>query len=249
MIIYFTGTGNSRYLAEIIAAELQDDCISAVSYIKEKQQGNFHAETPFLFVCPVYAWQIPHVFEAFIESSTFTGSKDCYFVLTCGDEMGNAGKGIAALCHRKELSCKGVMEIKMPENYIALFSAPSEEKAQAIITVGSQKAKEAARLIVQGKPFPPHHVGSVDKLKTSLVNPVFYKLVISDKKFYTTAQCTGCGACVKACMLRNIRLIDGKPVWNGNCTHCMACICGCPEEAIEYGKHTKGLRRYFLKKK
>ena len=62
--------------------------------------------------------------------------------------------------------------------------------------------------------------------------------------FFATDACTGCGFCVEACPLNNIRLNDGKPVWGKNCTHCMACICGCPTEAIEYGKRSKGKPRY-----
>lgn len=55
------------------------------------------------------------------------------------------------------------------------------------------------------------------------------------------------GKCTENCMLHNIELKNGKPVWNGMCTHCMACICKCPTEAIEYGRHTIGLTRYVCK--
>ena len=37
----------------------------------------------------------------------------------------------------------------------------------------------------------------------------------------------------------------GRPVWGNRCTHCMACLCGCPQEAVEYGKATVGKRRYW----
>lgn len=64
------------------------------------------------------------------------------------------------------------------------------------------------------------------------------------KKFYATDACIGCGKCTKVCPLNNVNLRDRKPVWGNQCTHCMACICKCPEEAIEYGKKSKGKPRY-----
>ena len=33
---------------------------------------------------------MPHIFEEFLNKSTFSGSTDCYFVMNCGDEIGNA---------------------------------------------------------------------------------------------------------------------------------------------------------------
>ena len=65
-------------------------------------------------------------------------------------------------------------------------------------------------------------------------------------KFYVTDACISCGKCVKVCPLGNIRLENGRPVWGKNCTHCMACICRCPREAVEYGKHSRGLLRYVF---
>ena len=50
--------------------------------------------------------------------------------------------------------------------------------------------------------------------------------------------------CEKLCPLNNIELQNKEPVWGTNCTHCMACICGCPKEAIEYGRISKGKVRY-----
>lgn len=44
---------------------------------------------------------------------------------------------------------------------------------------------------------------------------------------------------------RCFEIKEGGPVWGKRCTHCMACICGCPAEAIEYGKRTVGKRRYY----
>ena len=90
----------------------------------------------------------------------------------------------------------------------------------------------------------PVKTGVVGKVSSSLVNKIYYPLIVKDKKFYAAATCNGCGLCEKKCPLGNITMTDGKPQWHGDCTHCMACIAYCPTEAIEYGSISKGKRRY-----
>ena len=43
MILYYTGTGNSRHLARILAEKLEDELVSAVELIREGRTGDFHS--------------------------------------------------------------------------------------------------------------------------------------------------------------------------------------------------------------
>ena len=90
MIIYFSGTRNSECFARSLAATLDDECINSAEYIKKKEKGSFTSQKPWVFVCPTYSWQIPHIFEKFIKQSSFSGNGKAYFIMTCGDDVGNA---------------------------------------------------------------------------------------------------------------------------------------------------------------
>jgi len=81
-------------------------------------------------------------------------------------------------------------------------------------------------------------------LKSGIVNTAFYRFFIKAKPFSASDTCVSCGKCADACPLGNIQLQEGTPVWDAQCTHCMACICGCPTNAIEYGKASRGKPRY-----
>ena len=246
MIIYFTGTGNSRHLAEIASRRLNDEIRDATVYIKRGEKEEFFSEKPWIFVCPVYGWRIPRVFSDFILKNSFKGSREAYFIVNCGNDIGCAGDKIEILCRQKGLYCKGTAEVWMPENYIAMFSAPDEAEAEKIIDEADIHMEHLADCILSGESFQPIETNFLDRCKSGFVNALFYKFIIKAKAFHATEKCISCGKCRKSCMLNNIEIKEGKPRWGENCTHCMACIGGCPVGAIEYGSRTKNKRRYYL---
>ncbi len=251
MVICFSGTGNSRYIAKKLADGLDDELIDATLCVNE-EVVLYHGENTHthIFVCPTYAWRIPKVFEKHIERATFANESDkplnAYFVLTCGGDIGNAEKYIKSLCKKKGFNLLGVAEVVMPENYLAMFSVPSEKTSEKIIAKAEEKLPDIIEKIKNRLPLESKKASFLDKRKSDIVNLTFYPLCVSAKKFYTTDKCISCGKCEKLCPLNNIKIIDGKPSWSNKCTHCMACICLCPTEAIEYSKKSIGKRRYHL---
>lgn len=53
-----------------------------------------------------------------------------------------------------------------------------------------------------------------------------------DNGFEASDACTGCGICVKVCPVGNIKIAEGKPVWQHRCENCLACYVWCPQKAI-----------------
>ncbi len=246
MILYFTGTGNSRYIARRIADKADDVLVSMNEKIKNGDTSAVSAENRFVFVVPTYAWRMPHVVENWIADTEFSGVKKVWFVMDCGGEIGNAEKYIRRLCENKSLEYMGVMQIVMPENYVAMFDVPDDAQAKRIVEKAQPHIEQAVAFIKAGKPFPAPRNNLYDRFMSAAVNPIFYRFFVKAKDFYASEKCIGCGRCAKLCPLSNIKLKDKKPVWGSNCTHCMACICCCPVEAIEYGKKSVGKPRYHL---
>ncbi|MCD8108776.1 MAG: EFR1 family ferrodoxin [Clostridiales bacterium] len=244
MIVYYTGTGNSRYCAQFLGRELDDEVIHAFDFIRDGAEAELFSEKPWIFVSPVYAWRLPRIVVEFLRRGHFSGSRQVYFVINCGSDIGNAGKQIRSLCREKSFDYKGTFPIVMPENYIVMYDAPREEEARKIIRDAAGPLKQCAEYIIQGVDFPEIKAGAVDRLKSGIVNDAFYFFYAKAGKFHVSDACVGCGKCQRNCVLNNIQIHNGKPVWGGHCTHCMACICGCPAKAIEYGKNSVGKVRY-----
>lgn len=248
MILFFSGTGNSAYVAKRTGKEIGDEVIDLLKKIQNNDFSQIYTERPLIIVAPTYAWRIPHIVQKWIENTSFTGNRNIYFILTCGGSIGNAGKYLAKLCQKKKMNYCGCMGITMPENYIALFSTPSQEEALQTIAQAEPIIEQAIRYIKAGTPFPQIEISFKDTISSGIINDLFYPLFVHSKKFYTTSKCISCRKCVNVCPLNNIYMDNGKPIWKNDCTHCMACICRCPKEAIEYGKHSKGLPRYACNK-
>ena len=242
MILYFSGTGNSRHLAEKLSSLTGDKAISLAAKLRETPVRAVSAAKPLVFVCPVHYGRIPRAVEDCIRKIPFQGNHDAYFVVTCSDSPQKAEKYVLKLCADKNFRFRGFASVRMPENNIIDGETCSKEEADALIAKADETAETLARQIVQGSMlrYEPPQKGS-----GSLFNRLL-SAKIKPQLFSATDRCTGCAECVRRCPTQNIELSDGKPRWGTDCTHCLACLNGCPNAAVEYGGKTQGKQRYFL---
>lgn len=243
MVVYFSGTGNSKYVAERIAGSLQEKLICMNERIKSGDTGSVKTRENLVVVVPTYAWRIPRVVSDWIGQTEFVGAKNVWYVMSCGRGIGGADIYNRKLSEKKGLKHMGTAQIIMPENYIAMFNAPDVEKAKKIVAAAGPDIAKAVLAIKHGEKLPSKS-GFGASFESGLVNDIFYVAFVKAKAFYADQTCTGCGKCVKVCPLNNVTMKNKKPVWEKHCTHCMACICYCPAEAIEYGRKSVGKSRY-----
>ena len=253
MIFYFSGTGNSRWVAEQLA-QLLGDKLVAISHAMAVQEYEYTLAGGEMlgFVFPTYSWGPAPVMTDFVKRMRVNGySADtfCYMVTSCGDDI-----GLAVDVWRKALGaikCNAAYSVQMPNNYILLpgFDVDSkpiedEKKSKAVARV-----ETIARNIKQRINAVDVVEGGFAWLKTRVIYPLFSRYSMNDKKFkIDAAKCTRCGACVKNCPVQNITMKQGEtPEWHGKCAMCLSCIHRCPLRAIEYGTATQKKGRYFFK--
>ena len=63
MILYFSGTGNSEYAAQQIAAKTGDECLNLFTKISSQDTRELTSQKPWVIVAPTYAWRIPRIVE------------------------------------------------------------------------------------------------------------------------------------------------------------------------------------------
>ena len=92
MVLYFTGTGNSRYIAQRIAEALGDELLSMNDRIKAGDTSPVTSDERLIIVTPTYAWRIPRIVRDHLAETDCSCGAQAWFVMTCGSEIGSAAK-------------------------------------------------------------------------------------------------------------------------------------------------------------
>ena len=246
MVLYFSATGNTEFIAKEIAKRTNDECLNLLDRIKKQDFSTLSSDKPFVICAPVYVCEIPRFMMKYLKKLTFTGNKNVYFILTSGGYSGPSGILLKKIFKKKKMICHGHADFKMPRNYVASDAYPMLDKEQVEERLSSayQQVDQVVSDITSGNALTARHVSFFETAITLPFNPIWCKFKLSAKGFFVDNSCIGCGKCEKLCPLNNIKLIDKKPVWDKQCTHCMACIANCPVKAIQYGNITQNKERY-----
>lgn len=244
MILYFTGTGNTKYAADVLAEELNDEIISLNDVMKNNKPLKFQSSQPFVIVSPIYAWRLPKNIENIIKQAEFSGNNKIYFVVTMGGNSGNAYKYCKKICKNRGLDYMGFCGVKMPDNYVMASKMPEKSEALAKIAAAEPKIRTIAAEIKNGSEIMRNDKSILDPLYSGFINWAFNLFTVNSRSYNVSDACISCGKCETLCPTDNIIMKDGKPVFGTKCMSCYACIHLCPKAAINIGKMTQSHGRY-----
>ena len=243
MILFFTGTGNTQFVAEALADMLHDDLVNMAYYTRSGETLSCHSERPFIFLAPIYAWRYPRVVEELIRKAEMTGSKAVYCIATRESQSGTAAKHMEKIITSKGLDFKGFTSVNMPNHYPLASSIAKQEESQRYLEKLLPELKSLAAEIQKGAQLKDRGNVVLPGIMSGPVNAAFYRFLISSKGFKVTDACIGCGACARRCPMGNIEMRDGRPHFGSNCTWCFGCIQYCPKAAIDMKGRTEGKAR------
>ncbi len=258
MIFYFSGTGNSEWVAQSVAKGTND---RNLQFIPKVSKFNYKLQNgePLGFIFPCYAWGVPVFIEKFVRRLQLHNVDYVYFVCTCGDDTGRTGKMFCRLLEEKGWKCSLGYAVQMPESYVNLpgFDVDPKEKEKKKINDAiprlTQIVKEInARATGVFDTLP----GRFTLLKSYVVRPLFNRFYSSPKEFKSTDKCIACGKCQEVCPFHNIIVEETVvsedligvtlPVWYSRCVGCMRCYHSCPKHAIEWGRFTRNKGQYLF---
>lgn len=240
-IIYcFSGTGNGLNAAIEVSKALKNTQIVSMKCIPQDVPA-INAE--FIgFIFPVYHWSLPERARSFIKQLSINPNAYIFSIATCGGWPVNALNDLSALIYDKGAKISYSAVHKCVANYVAEYEPfpkpvmqlpKSEQELKRIVTEISCKTikktpqktlrKEILRLI--GKSF----VRSLPQ---------------KDRHFNVSSDCISCGLCTTVCIVHNIKMENGMPVFQHACAQCMGCVAYCPKGAINYRNKTQKRTKY-----
>jgi flavodoxin/ferredoxin len=256
-IYYFSGTGNSLYVAKDIAEKTGGTLLPIASMV---DQEIIKVDSDIVgIVFPVYYGELPVIIKRFAEKLDGLKNKYIFAVCTFGGSAGYSLELLRQIIQARGGELSATYRVHMPQNafykpreYPSILSARWRRKLGKFISNTNNRAKgEFFKNILLVPVFGladyiVHHMRSSYRksfIKLSNASPELDTdelIHLNDTSFSVDYRCNGCGTCVKVCPVKNIKMIDNTPVWLHHCENCLACYNWCPTKAIRNGIASKG---------
>ena len=250
LIIYYSGTGNSKRVSEWIVQEAEsrglNTHISSYHLFNPDDIARFRGKTLIGFFSATHGFNMPHSMLKFLfrfkllkGSDVFIGNTRAGMKLSKLFLPGLSGIAMyfpALIMLFKGYKIKAMYPVDLPSNWISLHPGIRRKVIDSMVAHYEKLTKRFAQQVLSGKSV---FLKSFVLLPLDmLVAPIalgyyFVGRFILAKTFIANYNCTNCGLCMEQCPTQSIILEHNRPYWKFTCESCMKCMNFCPERAIE----------------
>jgi len=233
LMLYFSGTGNSKYIAKLFSQKLNVKCYSIEEKIDFKKEIEKHNTIAFCY--PIYASNVPRIMREFVKKNVEI-LKNKKLIIFC-TQLCFSGDGARAFT---DLLPEGYGEViyaehfNMPNNIcnIKIFPIKNGKKTNKYIKSANKKMNRVCKDIKKGK-VKKRGFNKVSNF-IGKTQSAYWPNIEEKKKssIKVDSDCVKCRLCVKLCPMNNLNLTNKGIVHNNDCIFCYRCVNACPKKAI-----------------
>ena len=235
-IIYFSGTGNTKFIAQNIKRQL-DKCNEKVDLINIEKDDIDSMEYGYIIIGgPVYVDRYPENLIKYIEENLHGFRGKCMLFTT----QASPKETITYQYFMKRIPSLNITYctlFNMPNNfYNFLFKMSSKEEEIELMKRAQFSIEDEVNSFMEGKTkFYPKKKNIHVNMMNSVYNMVYPHLmkILTKKIYIDERRCTKCKLCERRCPMGAIN-IEEKNIINKNCLLCQRCLSSCPQDAFYY---------------
>ena len=245
LMLYFSGTGNSKYIAELFCKQMDAVCHS----IEEKLDfAALIANGQTIAFCyPIYASRPPRIMRDFVsrQIEALRGKK---IIIFCTQNIfsGDGARSFVDLLPKNHVEVLYSEHFLMPNNVSNLFFYPmsNERGIKKYLMKAERKMQKACHNIKAGiiKKRGFNLISRLLGLPQGVCVPWIEKRTKNSVRI--NENCSGCKLCVLICPVNNLISEKTMPIAAGNCITCYRCVNQCPQKAITTMFNAKVRRQY-----
>lgn len=250
IILYFSGTGNSKFIATEFAKLMNCKAFSIEDEMDFHALLSEHEQVAFSY--PIYGSCVPIILRDFVEAH-LKALRDKKLVILSTQYLfsGDGARVFTDLLKEIPYSVLYAEHFNMPNNICNFFLFPiaNDEKITKQLQKNLMKLKRVSEDIKNHvtltRGFNP-----VSKFLGYVSQRAYFpsgeKRAIKDVRIQDT--CILCGLCIAKCPTKNLCESDGRVRGIGKCTLCYRCVNLCPQKSITVLVHAKVSKqyRYFM---
>ncbi|MDV4152237.1 EFR1 family ferrodoxin [Clostridium sp. AL.422] len=241
IILYFSGTGNTKFIANKIAEEFYKNGCEIDTYSIEEKIDLKNVSYDYLILgFPKYFEYIPKFFIEYLEDNLSDTSKEIKTMIfsTGRDRAKTYFNELEKKLLTKNYRVIVTKNFQMPDNYTLSkgYKKLTRKDYKEIFDSSLVEIKDAVVNFLMDN----YMKENVNEIKASIyktINKMKTKdLYKNSVKYSVNSDCDKCNLCVKICPTKNIDNIGGDIKFRDNCIMCCRCVNACPKNSIMYNE-------------